>query len=278
MFLSLAADAPEYRPGFAPRAGVSHVLFDFDGTLSWLRHGWPAIMAGLFLEHHPIRSGESPAVLHQELLEELLSLNGKPSIFQMERFAERLRARGETPPSPADLLAEYSRRLDEQIRERSARVTAGTAARDEYVIHGARQLLDQLRDAGCKLMILSGTREERVREEAALLGLADYFGGHIYGSPAEPSRFTKRAVMDRLLAEEGITGAQLLSFGDGPVEIEQTKALGGLAVAVASHEEANGGGRMDAAKRRQLLAAGADVVIADYRDPETLLAALLRSA
>ena len=49
-------------------------------------------------------------------------------------------------------------------------------------------------------------------------------------------------VIDRILSEHGITGRRLLSFGDGYVEIENTKQVGGLAVAVASDEANNGSG------------------------------------
>ena len=276
MFSTLpGASAPEFRPGLQPRAGITHVIFDFDGTLSWLRHGWPEIMCGLFQEHYPARPEESPAAIHDLLLEELLSLNGKPSIYQMERFVERVRARGAPSPEPASLLAEYSRRLDARISERTARVANGTAAPDEYLVHGARTIVEQLGKMGLRLVILSGTIEHGVREEAALLGLSGYFGPHIYGSTADHTQFSKRRVMDRLLREEGITGANLLAFGDGPVEIEQTKDLGGMAIAVASNETHNGSGVMDEAKRRQLVAAGADGVIADYRDAETLLPRIL---
>lgn len=279
MFSSLREpSAPEFRPGLQPRAGITHVIFDFDGTLSWLRHGWPEIMCGLFLEHYPARPGETPTVIHDLLLEELLSLNGKPSIYQMERFVERVRERGASAPEPISLLAEYSRRLDARISERTARVASGTAIADEYLVHGARAMVEQLGKMGLRLIILSGTIEHRVREEAALLGLTSYFGPHIYGSTADHTQFSKRRVMDRLMAEEGITGANVLAFGDGPVEIEQTKDLGGIAIAVASNEEHNGSGIMDAAKRRQLVAAGADGVIADYRNPETLLPRLLVNA
>ena len=73
-------------------------------------------------------------------------------------------------------------------------------------------------------------------------------------------------VIDRILREHGITGRQLLSFGDGYVEIENTKQVGGLAVAVASDEAHNGSGRVDEWKRRRLLGVGADAVIPDFRD------------
>jgi hypothetical protein len=55
------------------------------------------------------------------------------------------------------------------------------------------------------------------------------------------------------------------------VEIQVTKEVGGLAVAVASDEEQNGSGRMHPQKHKMLAAAGADVSIPDYRDAAHLL-------
>ena len=268
--------AVEFRADFSPRAGVSHVIFDFDGTLSWLRHGWPQIMYRIFREHYPVLPGESEEGIHDLLLSELLSLNGQPSIRQMERFAERVRERG-VALDPGALLQEYARQLDADIRARTDRLHRGLTAPDEFVVHGARALLDLLAGRGLTLIILSGTVEHRVKEEAELLDLTRYFGRHIYGSTPDPDQFSKRRVMDRLLREEGITGGHLLAFGDGPVEIEQTKALGGLAVAVASDEDRNGSGMMNPHKRRQLTAVGADAVIPDYRDAEILLSTILQN-
>jgi hypothetical protein len=82
-------------------------------------------------------------------------------------------------------------------------------------------------------------------------------------------------VIARILRENAIPGDRLLAFGDGYVEIENTKQVGGLAVAVASDEARNGAGEMDAWKRERLLAVGADVVIPDYRDGPVLLDCLL---
>ena len=67
----------------------------------------------------------------------------------------------------------------------------------------------------------------------------------------------------------------MLAFGDGYVEIENTKEAGGLAVAVASDEANNGSGRMDDWKRQRLLGVGADVVIPDFRDAAALLELIL---
>jgi phosphoglycolate phosphatase len=265
----------EFSSGFAPRREISHVIFDFDGTLSWLRHGWPEIMCRLFREHYPGRSGEPEETIHELLLAEILALNGRQTIYQMERFVEMARERGATVPPPAELLWEYERRLDEVIEQRSALILRGEAGPDEFVVQAARACLEDLQRRGLKLAILSGTIEHRVKQEAELLDLARYFGPHIYGGTADHTQFSKRMVIERLLREEGIHGGQLLSFGDGPVEIVETKRVGGLAIAVASDEEHNGSGSMNPYKRQQLLAAGADVVIPDYQDAPTLLELIL---
>ena len=81
-------------------------------------------------------------------------------------------------------------------------------------------------------------------------------------------------VIERLIKENNIDRPQppLLTFGDGYVEIQNTKeANGGLAVAVASDEASNGSGRLDEWKRNRLVGVGADVVIPDYRDVGPLL-------
>ena len=41
------------QPTFSPRPGISHVLFDFDGTLSLIRQGWPEVMVPMFTEVLP---------------------------------------------------------------------------------------------------------------------------------------------------------------------------------------------------------------------------------
>jgi phosphoglycolate phosphatase-like HAD superfamily hydrolase len=261
----------EIRPSFSPRPQISHVVFDFDGTLSWLRHGWPEIMCNLFEPYLPAREGESRGEVRAVLLDEILSLNGKASIHQMNRCAELVRPRGGEAPEPETLLREYQRRLDVVIRERTELIWSGQAQRDDFVVWGARGFLESLEERGLTLIILSGTIEPRVKEEAALLDLARYFGAHIYGGTADAAQSSKRAVMARLLQEEQITGEHLLAFGDGPVETQVAKELGGLTVAVASDEEHNGSGKVDVHKHKQLAAAGADMVIPDYRDGRALL-------
>jgi FMN phosphatase YigB (HAD superfamily) len=261
----------ELRPSFAPRPRITHVVFDFDGTLSWVRHGWPELMFSVFRKYLPPVVGEA-AETTQALLDGIVfGMNGRPSIVQMQRFSEVVIERGGPQLEAGALREEFQDRLDADIAERLELIRSGEALEDAFVVHAARPLLERLRSAGLTLVILSSTVEHRVKEEAEALGLTEYFGRHIYGSPLDPRGFSKRDVFERLLREEGATAENLLSFGDGPVEIVATKELGGLAIAVCSDEHVNGSGVMDAFKRRQLLEAGADAAIPDYRDAIALV-------
>ena len=251
---------------FSPRPQVSHVVFDFDGTLSWLRHGWPEMMAGLFLGHLPACPANALSEFHALILEDILSLNGKSSIYQMERCARRVLEHGGPRLDPQKVLLEYQAALGKAIRDRIEKLQRGQAAQDEFAVHGARALLEKLRSRGLVLIILSGTLEPQVKQEADLLDLARFFGAHIYGGTADLLQSSKQTVIERLLREEKIPGDRLLAFGDGPVEIQVTKAVGGLAVGVASDEDFNGSGKMHPQKLQQLRQAGADVLIPDYRD------------
>jgi beta-phosphoglucomutase-like phosphatase (HAD superfamily) len=219
--------------------------------------------------------GESEEVLYEILLRELLALNGKPSIHQMERCAELARERGGDSPSPEELLKEYHRRLDAAIDERTQVIRSDPNRRDDFVVHGARQLLDALQARRLRLFILSGTEQSRVRQEADLLDLTRYFGEHIYGSTPGPESFSKRNVMSRLMLDDGAEGSDWVAFGDGPVEIRLAKEVGALAVGVASDENQNGSGQPDKLKLAQLREAGADVLVPDYRDASALFHHLL---
>lgn len=259
------------QPSFAPRPTISHVLFDFDGTLSLVRQGWPDVMVPMFTEVLPPLPGESEEDRRRLAFDDIMKLNGKQTIYQMIQLADRIRERGGQPAEPLWYKHEYLRRLDIRIGERIAGLAGGEIQQDDLCVYGTRALLENLKRRGLKLYLASGTDEPFVKREAALLGLADYFGPHIYGAQDNYQNFSKKMVIDLILAENAIDGANLLSFGDGYVEIQNTRDVGGLAVAVASDEANNGSGQMDEWKRERLTGVGADVVIPDYRDADALL-------
>jgi phosphoglycolate phosphatase len=267
----------EFTPDFAPRPQISHVLFDFDGTLSLIRQGWPEVMVPMFVEMLPRLSGESEDDCRRLCFEDIMRLNGKQTIYQMIQFAERVKERGGQPQEPLWYKNEYLRRLDETIRWRLEGLEKGSIQRDDLLVYAARELLENLSRRGVALYLASGTDEPFVKKEAELLDLTKYFGPHIYGAKDDYKSFSKKLVIERLLRENAISGEQLLAFGDGYVEIQNTKEVGGLAVAVASDEANNGAGRMDQWKRTRLLGVGADVVIPDFRDGAALLDKIFQS-
>jgi DUF971 family protein len=71
------------------------------------------------------------------------------------------------------------------------------------------------------------------------------------------------------VAEQKLGQGGLLGFGDGYVEIEELKRVGGIAVGVASDETYRTG--INDWKRQRLIRAGADIIIPDYRERDSLL-------
>jgi phosphoglycolate phosphatase len=261
----------EFAPTFAPRPQTSHVLFDFDGTISLIREGWPEIMAPMFVEMLPALPLESDEARRKLCFEDIMRLNGKQTIYQMIQLTDRIKERGGVPREPLWYKHEYLRRIEERIRHRTDGLRRGELKADDLLVFGARAFLEALQARGLTLYLASGTDEPFVKAEAELLDVTRYFGRHIHGAQDDYKQFSKKMVIERILRENKIPGEQLLAFGDGYVEIQNTKEVGGLAVAVASDEAHNGSGRFDEWKRQRLLGVGADVVIPDFRDAAPLL-------
>jgi len=255
-----------------PREGTfRYAVLDFDGTLSLIREGWQKIMIGLFAEelsYTPAGKEADRAALEGQAREMIFLHTGKQTIYQCIALTEEIARLGGTPMDPQVYKDEYVRRLLLTIDGRLKGLGDGTIAPETLTVPGTFALLDLLARHGVTCYLASGTDEEHVLREAALLGVAKYFGKHIYGAQRDYKTFSKKMVIQKLIAENGLQGATLLGFGDGYVEIENVKEVGGYAVGVASNEAERRG--VDAWKRERLIAAGADVIIPDYRDIATL--------
>ena len=264
----------EFARSFQPRP-IRHVLMDWDGTTSLSRGGWADIMAVLYAEHLPPIAGEDEAARRELARTELMTLNGKPSIHQMAHLAELVRQRGGAPESAEKYHDEFQRRLGEAVSARLERVRREPPGTDSLLVRGVRGLFEALRSRGITLTLATGSVLHEVRHETELLGVAQYFDGTHGPASLDDRTFSKRAVIASLLRDRGVDGAALLAFGDGQVEIAETKAVGGIAIAVASDENNPGSGLVDPEKRRTLLAAGADGVIADFHRAEQIVEALI---
>ena len=248
-----------------------HVLFDFDGTLSLIREGWPEVMIPLMVDVlRATGTEESAGALRAMCADFVTELTGKQTIYQMIRLAEEVARRGGRPEDPGVYKQAYLDRLSERIADRVQGLRSGRTPPGEMLVPGSLELLDALVSRDVVLYVASGTDEPYVLEEVRLLGLEEYFGPRVCGALDDYRSFSKAQVIERILRENGVDGASLLGFGDGYVEICNVKSAGGTAVGVAS-DEAGRSGKPDAWKRDRLIGAGADLVIADYRDWEPLV-------
>ena len=194
----------EFSPQFRPRPQISHVLFDFDGTLSLIRQGWPEVMVPMFVEMLPPQAGESDEQRAHLAFDDIMRLNGKQTIYQMIQLAERIRQRGGQPREPLWYKHEYLRRLDVRIRDRIEGLRSGRIQPDDLLLYGARPVLEDLVARGLTLYLASGTDEPFVKAEAELLDVARYFPGRVYGALDDYKSFSKQMVIDRILRENAI--------------------------------------------------------------------------
>lgn len=251
---------------------IQHALFDWDGTLSLLRAGWGEVMQAQWLAELPPVKGETPSIRERMAHDEIWRLNGKPTIHQMARLAELVADRGGAPRTANEYNTDYQARLAARVSARADRIRNGTAIADDFLVAGARDFMNQLVARGIQLHVASGTELRFIAAEAEWLGLAQFFGDRFHGPAGPDDRdFTKRGVMDRILVEANLKGSSLVAFGDGHVEIEQARAVGGFAVAVCSDEDDWRSRRLDVAKQTRLIAAGAHFCIPDFVDPAAWL-------
>lgn len=251
------------------RGRIRHALFDFDGTLSLIREGWQGVMIPMMVEILLETPGaEDEATIESVVTEFVTRLTGKQTIYQMMELAEEVTKRGGTPREPLEYKHQYHDRLWQRIERRVADLEAGRVAPEALTVPGSRAMLEALSARGVRCYLASGTDEPYVLREAKLLGLSHYFAG-IYGALDDYKRFSKSMVIQRIIADNDLSGPELVAFGDGYVEIEDTCRAGGIAVGVATNEAERQG--IDEWKRTRLVEAGAHLIVPDFRECEALV-------
>jgi phosphoglycolate phosphatase len=244
------------------RGKIKFAIFDFDGTISLIREGWQQIMIPMMIEIlMETPQHESREEIEQVVRTYVANTTGKQTIYQMIRLAEEIEKRGGIPLDPIIYKNRYHDLLIERIIHRLEGLRAEDMKPKEMTVPGAINALEAITDAGVSCFLASGTDEKYVMDEAGLLGVTPYFKG-IYGAQDDYENFSKRMVIQKIIHENHLSGPELIAFGDGYVEIEDTKAVGGIAIGLAT-DEANQTG-IDEWKRDRLIASGADVIMPDF--------------
>lgn len=255
-------------PG-ASAPGARFVLFDFDGTLSLIRTGWMGVMIPMMVEVlGELKTGETEEQLRQVIEGFVWRLTGKETVYQMMALADEVKLRGGTPLDPLAYKQRYLDLLSNVIGGRLDDLRQGRCPPDRYLVPGARAVLEGLRERGMTVYLASGTDDVFVQEEARLLDVTRYCNGGVFGALDDLQTFSKRILVQRILAMPGVRGEELIAFGDGYVEIEEVRHAGGVTIGLATDEPACIA--VDQWKRQRLIGVGADYIIPNFLDYEEL--------
>src|SRR5205085_12696171 len=119
------------------RGRFRSVLFDFDGTLSLIREGWPQVMIPMMTAVlRETGTAETDAELTAAVEEFVMRLNGRQTIYQMIQLAEEVTRRGGTPLEPMAYKHRYHERLLERIRGRLDDLGEGRAMAEKWTVPG----------------------------------------------------------------------------------------------------------------------------------------------
>jgi phosphoglycolate phosphatase-like HAD superfamily hydrolase len=167
----------------------------------------------------------------------------------------------------------YNDELLKMVKIRENKFKNGELSLEDFTMKNAIPLLQKLYDAGIKLYLASGTDEKDVKSEARTLGYDHLFEGRIYGSVGDINKEAKKIVLDRILDIIGNSSSEkLATFGDGPVEIRETRKRNGVTIGIASNELRRYG--LNEHKRTRLIKAGADIIIPDFSQYPLILSML----
>ena len=258
-----------------------YAIFDHDGTISTLRQGWEAVMEQVMLElildsHYKSAGEREFARVRQTVREFIDKTTGIQTLVQMRSLVGLVKEFGYAGRvlDEHGYKAVYNERLMALVDERIRRYQSGERDLSDFTVKGAVPFLKALRDSGLTLFLASGTDQADVQREAELLGYAGLFNGGICGALGKIDHEPKKVVIQQIIKTVGAGGsaggtAGIITFGDGPVELRETRKRGGTAVGVASDEVRRHG--FNEAKRGRLILAGAHLVIPDFSQGSALL-------
>ena len=258
---------------------IRHAIFDHDGTISTMREGWELIMAPMMIRallgdrHNDVSESEYNKV-KSRVNDIIDKTTGIQTLMQMKVLAGLVKEFGYVPDE--QILDEhgykqiYNDDLMQMVRMRMEKLRRGELSQEDLTLKNSVAFLKMLFDKGIRLYLTSGTDEEDVKNEAAVLGYDYLFEGRIYGATGNIRDEAKRILIDNLLDSIGSSEAgTIITFGDGPVEIRETLKRGGYTAGIASNEIRRHG--LNRKKRARLIRAGADIIIPDFSQADPIL-------
>ena len=261
---------------------IKHVIFDHDGTISTLREGWELIMGPMMIKaimgDKFLDADESLYKKVKARSDEFIDkTTGIQTLVQMKGLIELIREFGYVPEDK--ILDEfgykqiYNDELLTMVKVREEKFLKGELSLEDLTLKNAVPFLEKLHDTGVKLYLASGTDEADVKSEARVLGYDHLFEGRIYGAVGDITKEAKKIVIDRILDSIGESAfGTIATFGDGPVEMRETKKKDGIAIGIASNELRRYG--LNENKRTRLIKAGADIIVPDFSQIPQLLSLL----
>lgn len=261
-----------------PGLNVRHAVFDHDGTVSTLREGWEQVMEPMMTrvvlgKQYNEVSKDTLEKIKFEVVEFIDRTTGLQTLSQMQGLIEMIRNNGFVDRE--DILDVYAYKniynddLMRSIHTRLDSLKERRLGQSDLTLKGAPDFLQRLCDSGVRLYLVSGTDQKDVELEAHALGYGHLFENRIYGAVGNLQREAKREVLDRILGDIGHDRVhEIVTFGDGPVEIRESRKRGAFSVGVASDELRRHG--WNDTKRARLIRAGAHVLIPDFADPNRL--------
>ena len=74
-------------------------------------------------------------------------------------------------------------------------------------------------------------------------------------------------IIEKIICDYNLKGPELVIFGDGPVEMRESRRVEGIAVGIASDETRGFG--LNLIKRTRLIKGGAHIIIPDFSQADT---------
>jgi rfaE bifunctional protein kinase chain/domain len=257
---------------------IKHAIFDHDGTVSTLREGWEKIMAPMMVRAilgDKFNNSDENVYrkVQARVLDYINKTTGIQTITQMKGLPAMIREFGLVPENMILDEFEYKKIYNDEllgiVREREKKLKNNELNREDFMVKNVLPFIQFLNDRGIVLYLASGTDAEDVRNEAYALGYGHFFGDRIYGADTTVEGEAKKRVLDKILDNIGESSADsIVTFGDGPVEIRETRKRGGITVGVASNEIRRFG--LNEKKRERLIKAGADIIIPDFSQSSVL--------